>query len=1022
MKNIQSLSGGYTHNAQRAAREHDFNIISRAIVVRMSVELRDNIYVVRRCTSASRAGIRKEVQVHYGALNVLCNIEDMTDLPGRFDLSNYQVSDIEKQQIFDIALREKNLRILKLFANPLEQFCNRRCGTRDNRSMVHYLANLDLTADRYNTSEVDPLPIIEYLLQNARNRVDETGYSYFHGACQAGLVQAVERYIAAGVNVDLDTYECPPLHLAAQHRHERVVELLLGHGADPRGLDRREGSTPLHALARPSISRSATRSHFCDRRQPAARIVEALLAKGARIEARNRHGDTPLQSAVSRFDVELVRALLARGASLDNLNEDRMFGADFSVPELKNYALTLNIVETMRALQSAGYRMTFRTRLWIIKCWMRVRGNDTDHLLADYLDGENFHLSIYTCEFNIFIHKQLGLYLRQDAMHHLNEMCNRMKRIAKEEERDSFPAPEVSELFLERDILDKIKLTEKVSLLDLCRMNYAQGRAVLKRLEDWRVPDLHELPFLKLIVKRHLANVLIRPQLVLFAADFLERFLKLPYTVCRKIAEYSSDEDILRWSELTNEEYLAVESTPIEDQIQETNQKDLAVESTPIEDQIQETNQEDQVSPPILQRSERLRVQNQKRRKDEQNLVEQSLAVIPTYERAQIVHLPQKLCRNSGYILRAREGLGAIRLSSISVCAELTSLCTAILYQSDLRARVGEMRIAIPYTQKRLKPACCYPRRSGRVVLKRLENWRVPDICTRYPILEDDRQEARADEAAVGAVRGRLSVDASKSASRRNDDDDGIGSGAENGAAARGRCSCRVTMRSCAPQDDERDIDTISRPGTKKKYLRYTGRVSKTQYRESPRDFYSNYSPSDREQTSLIRYPRSACFTPRAFFTRRVPAIGRLSRKMRAHVARLCPRGESFYFIVRRVPCYAQRAKYIFIIIARRRRRFTSGQAESRRLGVAVSVSRRGRDLRLGVHRVEHGGSRAVAIQARVALVLGQLAVSERPGPLRRRMLRLRRRYLLAVAVVVVVLQRGQTSGVLASLKEKRGQ
>ncbi|CAB0039216.1 unnamed protein product [Trichogramma brassicae] len=69
---------------------------------------------------------------------------------------------------------------------------------------------------------------------------------------------------------------------------------------------------------------------------------------------------------------------------------------------------------------------------------------------------------------------------------------------------------------------------------------------------------------------------------------------------------------------------------------------------------------------------------------------------ILTYERAQLVHLPQKLCRNSGYILRAREGLGAIRLSSYSVCgAHVTLYRDIILYRFVLNCAASPMRSVI---------------------------------------------------------------------------------------------------------------------------------------------------------------------------------------------------------------------------------------------------------------------------------------------------------------------------------------
>uniref|UniRef100_A0ABD2XCK0 Uncharacterized protein n=1 Tax=Trichogramma kaykai TaxID=54128 RepID=A0ABD2XCK0_9HYME len=59
-----------------------------------------------------------------------------------------------------------------------------------------------------------------------------------------------------------------------------------------------------------------------------------------------------------------------------------------------------------------------------------------------------------------------------------------------------------------------------------------------------------------------------------------------------------------------------------------------------------------------------------------------------------------------------------------------------------------------------------------------------------------------------------------------------------------------------------------------------------------------------------------------SFHTTCVPAIGRLSRKRRACVARASAR-EARAFILSIDVCHGMRGKYIFIIIARRRRRFT---------------------------------------------------------------------------------------------------
>ncbi|CAB0033794.1 unnamed protein product [Trichogramma brassicae] len=113
---------------------------------------------------------------------------------------------------------------------------------------------------------------------------------------------------------------------------------------------------------------------------PAASVYIARAAEPrANIEARDKYGDSPLSLAVRRFDFGLTKALLNHGASLDSLNEDKIFSWNFTQLELKNYPLTLNIIEVMQLLQSAGYEVNLHTRIRMIKFCLKVRGNDTEH-------------------------------------------------------------------------------------------------------------------------------------------------------------------------------------------------------------------------------------------------------------------------------------------------------------------------------------------------------------------------------------------------------------------------------------------------------------------------------------------------------------------------------------------------------------------------------------------------------------------------------------------------------------------
>ncbi|CAB0042762.1 unnamed protein product [Trichogramma brassicae] len=259
----------------------------------------------------------------------------------------------------------------------------------DGKSALHYLAGIyeSLESSDYKSSTIN---IITYSFVNnpQRNYCDNHGYTYLHGACMAGKERAVNSLLSQeGVDVHIDTYTRSLLYIACQHRRENCVKILLEHGADPNKGDREQQSTPLHALALPCLCDCVCFSDYtcysCDYRRPVDEIVKMLVDKGAQIEAHNCHGDTPLQSAVSRFDVELTRALLKYGASLSNLNEDKMFSASFTSIEMKCYPLTFNMIQVMQLLQSAGYKMGFLTRLRMMKYWIRVRGNEIDYIIGD---------------------------------------------------------------------------------------------------------------------------------------------------------------------------------------------------------------------------------------------------------------------------------------------------------------------------------------------------------------------------------------------------------------------------------------------------------------------------------------------------------------------------------------------------------------------------------------------------------------------------------------------------------------
>jgi cytohesin len=88
------------------------------------------------------------------------------------------------------------------------------------------------------------------------------------------------------------------LDLACEYLHPEVVRLLLESGASP---DRPGDYAPLHWAA-------SSGNH---------EAVEALLAAGAELDARNDFGETPLLIAVARAEATCARLLLVAGADPD---------------------------------------------------------------------------------------------------------------------------------------------------------------------------------------------------------------------------------------------------------------------------------------------------------------------------------------------------------------------------------------------------------------------------------------------------------------------------------------------------------------------------------------------------------------------------------------------------------------------------------------------------------------------------------------------------------------------------------
>ncbi|KAL7294522.1 hypothetical protein TKK_0012052 [Trichogramma kaykai] len=212
--------------------------------------------------------------------------------------------------------------------------------------------------------------------------------------------------------------------------------------------------------------------------------------------------------------------------------------------------------------------MNLHMKLRMIKCLMKVRGNDTDYLIPAVTrieqDKEAIFFVLVTIGY-LSIYNKFGIYMKQEVMDFLRqqyEQCEQnptygvdwteVHRLAKNISSSDVITADIASI-------EKIKLTENVSLYQIFQMSYKKGCSILRGV--YNIPQLNSLlhNVFNMTVKRHIENVLMRRELELFVADlFMTNHCKLnlPDVVCRNVTEHMDDEDLLRLCEQTTEDYL----------------------------------------------------------------------------------------------------------------------------------------------------------------------------------------------------------------------------------------------------------------------------------------------------------------------------------------------------------------------------------------------------------------------------------------------------------------------------------
>lgn len=141
--------------------------------------------------------------------------------------------------------------------------------------------------------------------KDSLNENDET--PLFVAVCNDHL-DAAEELLAFGADLGSDNADTSALEKAAEMGNGDMVEALLRHGALASAVNN-DGGTALHVVNGVHVNSNAER------------IVRALVAAGAEIEACDDFGCTPLHNAASQFTADTARALLASGADIHAKNK-----------------------------------------------------------------------------------------------------------------------------------------------------------------------------------------------------------------------------------------------------------------------------------------------------------------------------------------------------------------------------------------------------------------------------------------------------------------------------------------------------------------------------------------------------------------------------------------------------------------------------------------------------------------------------------------------------------------------------
>lgn len=130
--------------------------------------------------------------------------------------------------------------------------------------------------------------------------------SEFHSACIRGDLEAAERHLAEGADINVTRSDMPALLMAASEQHWHVVRALVEKGAEV-NCKNRHGWTPIHIVAQHGHED----------------LVQLMIDNAALFNRKDNHGETPLYVAAKAGKREVCFKLMKQGGDPRVGNDQR---------------------------------------------------------------------------------------------------------------------------------------------------------------------------------------------------------------------------------------------------------------------------------------------------------------------------------------------------------------------------------------------------------------------------------------------------------------------------------------------------------------------------------------------------------------------------------------------------------------------------------------------------------------------------------------------------------------------------